>query len=147
MYPPPMTSLILEIKDAEELVKEFPIAQRGKYTRQLTVHKTARNNLAKALSPSSISVPAPTSTAEDRQRGRLLRSTARLDASSARLDNSLRLGHETEEMGSQILGVLKKQRDQIERTREELDKSEGYVDKSLKTLKEMSRRYPSFLLT
>jgi vesicle transport through interaction with t-SNAREs protein 1 len=136
-----LTAVNSEFKDAEELVKEFPTAQRGKYTRQLATHKTARKNLAKALSsPSSALASTSSLTAEDAQRERLLLSTGRLDASSARLDNSLRVGQETENTGAAILEDLKKQREQIERTREELDKSEGYVDKSLKTLKEMSRR-------
>jgi vesicle transport through interaction with t-SNAREs 1 len=97
-------------------------------------------------SASSVSVSTSTLTAEDTQRDRLLRSTGRLDASSARLDNSLRLGQETENTGAAILGDLKKQREQLERTREEVDKSEGYVDKSMKTLKEMSRRYTASFL-
>jgi hypothetical protein len=41
----------------------------------------------------------------------------------------------------ETLEKLKAQREQLENTRAELDKAEGYLDKSLKTLKEMGRRY------
>ena len=85
--------------------------------------------------------PGSLADKQDIQRDRLLRSTARLDVSSRRLDNSLRIGEDAENTGAWILRDLKEQTEQIKRTREQLDKSDTYLEKSMKTLKEMSRRY------
>ena len=74
-------------------------------------------------------------------RDRLLASTARLESLNRRLENSHRIASETETSGTETLAKLKAQRDQLENTRAELDKAEGYMDKSLKVLKEMGSRY------
>lgn len=79
--------------------------------------------------------------AQETQRDRLLHSTARLEASSRRLDNSHRIANETETLGADILTELHKQRGQIEDTKTKLAEGEGYVNKSLKTLKDMGKWY------
>ena len=77
---------------------------------------------------------------EDAQRTRIVNSTARLEASTRRLENSHRIALDTEEIGVGIVGDLKRQSEQLQRTKATLDESEGYVDRSMKVLKDMSRR-------
>ena len=74
------------------------------------------------------------------QRQQLLSGTERLDRSSQRLRDSHRLANETEQIGAGILGDLRGQREIIVNTHSMLQESEGYVDKSIKTLRGMARR-------
>ncbi|KAF8425662.1 t-SNARE [Tirmania nivea] len=74
------------------------------------------------------------------QRQQLLGGTERLERSSQRLRDSHRLANETEEIGTGILGDLRGQREVIMNTHSMLQESEGYVDKSIKTLRGMARR-------
>ncbi|KAI7975165.1 hypothetical protein EIK77_001851 [Talaromyces pinophilus] len=80
------------------------------------------------------------------QRQQLLSGTERLERSSARLQESQRLALETEDIGRGTLADLQVQRETIERTRQNLHQSEGYVDTSIKTLRGMARRYCTPLL-
>ncbi|KUL84653.1 hypothetical protein ZTR_06667 [Talaromyces verruculosus] len=73
------------------------------------------------------------------QRQQLLSGTERLERSSARLQESQRLALETEDIGRGTLADLQVQRETIERTRQNLHQSEGYVDTSIKTLRGMAR--------
>jgi vesicle transport through interaction with t-SNAREs 1 len=79
--------------------------------------------------------------AQDAQRARLLSGTERLERSSQRLQESHRLANETEGVGAGILGDLHAQRQQLLHTRETLMEADGYVDKSIRTLKGMARRF------
>ena len=74
------------------------------------------------------------------QRQQLLSGTDRLTRSSGRLRESQRIAIETEEIAAGTMRDLHGQRQQIEGTRERLLQSEGFTDRSIKTLKEMSRR-------
>ena len=74
------------------------------------------------------------------QRQQLLSGTERLDRSSQRLRDSQRVANETEDIGRSTLADLNVQREQIVNTRTRLLESEGYVDRSMKTLKTMGRR-------
>lgn len=74
------------------------------------------------------------------QRQQLLSGTDRLERSSQRLRDSQRIANETEEVGRGTLADLNLQRESIIRTRGTLLESEGYVDRSVKTLRTMSRR-------
>ncbi|OLL24399.1 Vesicle transport v-SNARE protein vti1 [Neolecta irregularis DAH-3] len=74
------------------------------------------------------------------QRVRLLSGTDRLERSSQRLRDSQRLAHETEGLGAGILTDLRGQREQLQNTRDMLLETDGYVDKSVRTLKGMARR-------
>lgn len=51
-----------------------------------------------------------------------------------------RLANETEGIGSQIMMDLRSQRETLENARDTLFQADSYVDKSIKTLKVMSRR-------
>ena len=74
------------------------------------------------------------------QRQQLLSGTERLDRSSQRLRESQRIANETEDIGRGTLADLHQQREQIQHTRMTLLESEGYVDRSVKTLRGMARR-------
>ncbi|KAL8744815.1 MAG: hypothetical protein Q9190_002987 [Brigantiaea leucoxantha] len=74
------------------------------------------------------------------QRQQLLSGTERLDRSSQRLRESQRIANETEGIGRDTLADLQLQRETIQHTRMNLLESEGYVDKSVKTLRGMARR-------
>ena len=75
------------------------------------------------------------------QRQQLLSGTERLDRSSQRLRDSQRVANETEDIGRGTLADLQLQRETIQHTRQTMLESEGYVDRSVKTLRGMARRY------
>ena len=75
------------------------------------------------------------------QRQQLLSGTDRLERSSGRLRESQRVALETEDIGRNTLADLSRQRETIEHTRGTLLESEGYTDRSNKTLRGMARRY------
>lgn len=74
------------------------------------------------------------------QRQQLLSGTERLGRSSQRLRDSQRVALETEAIGASTLADLHQQRQTIEHTHQNLQQSEGYVDRSVKTLRGMARR-------
>ncbi|KAL9007497.1 MAG: hypothetical protein Q9173_007249 [Seirophora scorigena] len=74
------------------------------------------------------------------QRQQLLSGTERLDRSSQRLRDSQRIANETEDIGRDTLADLQLQRETIQHTRMNMLESEGYVDRSVKTLRGMARR-------
>ncbi|KAK4937866.1 t-SNARE VTI1 [Elasticomyces elasticus] len=74
------------------------------------------------------------------QRQQLLSGTERLGRSSQRLQESQRIALETEQIGASTLADLHGQRNVIENTHRNLLQSEGYVDRSVKTLRGMARR-------
>ena len=75
------------------------------------------------------------------QRQQLLSGTDRLDRSTQRLKNSQALANDTETIGASTLADLERQRNVIQHTTDMLLESEGYVDRSVKTLRGMARRY------
>jgi len=74
------------------------------------------------------------------QRQQLLKGTDRLERSSGRLRESQRIALQTEEIGANTLADLGRQRETIVHTRTTLGESEGYTDRSIKTLRGMARR-------
>lgn len=74
------------------------------------------------------------------QRQQLLAGSDRLDRSTQRLRASQQLASETEAVGRDTLADLHVQRETIQRTHDRLLESEGYVDRSVKTLRGMARR-------
>lgn len=83
----------------------------------------------------------PTQDDQLEQRQQLLSGTDRLERSGGRLRESQRIALETEDIGRNTLADLSRQRETIEHTRGTLLESEGYTDRSNKTLKGMARRY------
>lgn len=67
--------------------------------------------------------------------------TDRLDRSTQRLKASQQLANETESIGANTLATLQQQRETIEHTTRVMYESEGYVDRSLKSIKGIARRY------
>lgn len=82
----------------------------------------------------------PTGDDQLEQRQQLLSGTDRLERSSGRLRESQRIALETEDIGRNTLGDLAAQRETIQNTRTVLLESEGYTDRSNKTLRGMARR-------
>lgn len=76
----------------------------------------------------------------DLQRRQLLNNNSSLGRTSDRLKDSQRVALETERIGGNILNDLRSQGEQISGSRNVLMAADGYVDKSIKTLKSMSRR-------
>ncbi|KAF7845738.1 hypothetical protein BT93_L0866, partial [Corymbia citriodora subsp. variegata] len=81
----------------------------------------------------------PTGDDQLEQRQQLLSGTDRLERSSGRLRDSQRVALETEDIGRNTLADLARQRETIQNTRETLLESEGYTDRSNKTLRGMAR--------
>ncbi|KAM3121959.1 hypothetical protein ACQ2H7_004847 [Candidozyma auris] len=77
---------------------------------------------------------------EGSQRKQLLSNNASLERSSERLRESQRVALETEGIGGNILNDLRAQREQITNARNTLSSADNYVDRSVQTLKSMSRR-------
>lgn len=76
----------------------------------------------------------------DSQRKQLLNNNSSLERSSERLRESQRVALETENIGGNILNDLRAQRETILNSRNTLHQADNYVDKSIKTLKTMTRR-------
>lgn len=74
------------------------------------------------------------------QRQKLLNTNASIERSSQRIQDATRTALESETVGSSILNNLRSQRDQILNTRNTLNEADTYVDRSLRTLKSMTRR-------
>lgn len=85
--------------------------------------------------------PSGPSDAHNEQRQQLLSGTDRLERSSQRLRSTMAVANETEQIGASTLGDLGRQREVITNTQQRLLESEGYVDRSVKTLRGMARRY------
>jgi vesicle transport through interaction with t-SNAREs protein 1 len=143
-----------ELIGALELeLQNIPTAGRVKLTQRVREHKLkleqARRQLKQAKDDAA-SRDLFGARGDDRysgdddaafaQRGRLLAGHERLENASARLQNSQRLANETEGIGAGILRDLSAQGEQIRNTRERLMQADGYVDKSMKSLKSMGRR-------
>lgn len=79
-------------------------------------------------------------TDQSSQRKKLLSNHSILERTSGRLRDSQRVALETENIGSNILNDLRSQREQISNSRNTLMTADGYIDKSVKTLRSMSRR-------
>ncbi len=74
------------------------------------------------------------------QRQSLLKNNASLSRTSDRLRDSQRIANETEDVGANILNNLRGQREQLLNSRNTLMEADGYVDRSISTLRTMSRR-------
>lgn len=81
----------------------------------------------------------PTNLNEE-QRQQLLSNHELLTKSGDRLKDATRVASETEGVGSQIMMDLRSQRETLENARQTLFQADSYVDKSIRTLKTMSRR-------
>lgn len=74
------------------------------------------------------------------QRQQLLSNHAVLSRTGDKLRDATRLAIDTEGVGSQIMMDLRSQRETLDNARQTLFQADSYVDKSIRTLKTMSRR-------
>ncbi|QLL31041.1 hypothetical protein HG536_0A08580 [Torulaspora globosa] len=77
---------------------------------------------------------------DEGQRQQLLSNHQILQSSGDKLRDASRIATETEGIGSQIMMDLRSQRETLENARNTLFQADSYVDKSIRTLKTMSRR-------
>lgn len=77
---------------------------------------------------------------DDEQRQQLLSNHSILQGTGDRLRDATRIATETEGIGSNIMNDLRSQRETLENARQTLFTADSYVDKSIRTLKTMSRR-------
>lgn len=73
-------------------------------------------------------------------RTRLLAGTTLLEDGTRRLQDSQRIALETEEQGADILRSLRVQREQIQNSRDTLQRADTSIDRASGTLKKMIRR-------
>ncbi|AAS53206.1 AFL168Wp [Eremothecium gossypii ATCC 10895] len=84
--------------------------------------------------------PAGAADMDNEQRQQLLSNHAMLQQTGERLVDAMRLANETEGIGNQVMMDLRSQRETLEHSRQNLFLADSYVDKSVRTLKTMSRR-------
>ncbi|AET37883.1 v-SNARE protein VTI1 Ecym_2131 [Eremothecium cymbalariae DBVPG len=77
---------------------------------------------------------------DDDQREQLLANHSILQRTGNRLVDAAQLANEAEGVGNQIMMDLRSQREALENSRQNLFQADSYVDKSIRTLKTMSRR-------
>ncbi|KIW72739.1 hypothetical protein PV04_00915 [Phialophora macrospora] len=148
------------IDEAKELLDQMnleksniPTSQRSKVNARFRNHQSDVDALSRKLKSLADSdrkqlfgdryTDDPESGPRDlqlEQRQQLLSGTERLGRSSDRLRESQRIALETEQIGASTLADLHQQRNVIENTHRNLLQSEGYVDRSVKTLRGMARR-------
>ena len=148
------------LEEADELLGQMklekqnvPSASRTRLSQRLRNHESdvdaARRKLRSladdraALFGGRYRDDDPSSSSHDaqlEQRQQLLAGTDRLDRSTQRLKHSQALALETEAIGASTLADLERQRGVIQHTSGVLLESEGYVDRSVKTLRGMARR-------
>ncbi|KAI9139203.1 t-SNARE [Paraphysoderma sedebokerense] len=151
-----------EIEEAEEILSQMDIevyslppttrtklqpklknykAEVDKWKKDLTnVRRTAPADRA-ALLGSDADFDSPYDDMQSQaQRDRLMMGTDRLNKASERLMDSHRIALETEQSGISTLQELRRQREQIEHTRNSLREADSYIDKAQRTLRGMARR-------
>ncbi|PHH75655.1 hypothetical protein CDD82_4355 [Ophiocordyceps australis] len=146
------------LEEADELIgqmrlekQNIPTSSRAKVNQRLRNHETEVDSYLRKLTSLSSDrsalfgsryrdEPAGAADAHLEQRQQLLSGTDRLERSTQRLKASQALAHETEAIGADTLSNLHSQREMIQHTHDQLLSSEGYVDRSVKTLRGMARR-------
>ncbi|QUC16465.1 uncharacterized protein UV8b_00706 [Ustilaginoidea virens] len=141
-----------ELLDSMRLEKQnIPTSSRAKvnqrfrnYEADIDAHRRKLSGLASdraaLFGTRYTDEPAGSSDLHLEQRQQLLSGTDRLDRSTQRLKASQALANETEAVGASTLADLEIQRNRIQHTQSVLLRSEGYVDRSVKTLRGMARR-------
>ncbi|EJD04617.1 vesicle transport v-snare protein vti1 [Fomitiporia mediterranea MF3/22] len=115
-------------------------------TRARTLHATVQR--AALLSSTSDAAGSPFRDSTDElpgggissDRTRLLKGTQLLEGGSQRLQDAHRVALETEDQGADILRDLRRQREQIENSRNTLQTADSAIDRASGTLKRMIRR-------
>ncbi|KAK0490995.1 vesicle transport v-snare protein vti1 [Armillaria novae-zelandiae] len=148
----------MELDEADEMVSQMDIeiqgipqsiraqyhtrmrdakAELARYKKLLKERNARTALLSSASGPAFASSDEPYGVSD---RTRLLAGTALLDDGTKRLQDSHRIALETEEQGADILMNLRTQREQIENSRDVLQRADSSIDRASKTLKGMIRR-------
>lgn len=155
-----ITSIEASIEESLEIydqmiieVQNMPSSKRASYNSKVRQYKneidTQKQNLNKLIDSQDKRAlfgnryedeEAEIGLEGDQQRKQLLSNHGSLERSSERLRDSQRIALETESIGGNILNDLRSQREQIMGARDTLMVADGYVDRSIQTLKSMSRR-------
>jgi len=122
------------IKSAKAELTRFKKLSKELHT-QLTRSDLLGGVGGRPIGPSSADDPYGSS-----DRTRLLAGTALLEDGTKRLQDSQRIALETEEQGADILANLRRQREQIENSRDTLHSADASIDRASGTLKKMIRR-------
>jgi len=153
----------MELDEADEMVSQMEIELQGmpqsikpqyqarikSAKTELSRYKKLSKDLHAQLGRSDLlggvgGRPIGPSSADDpygsSDRTRLLAGTALLEDGTKRLQDSQRIALETEEQGADILSNLRRQREQIENTRDTLHTADTSIDRASGTLKKMVRR-------
>jgi vesicle transport through interaction with t-SNAREs protein 1 len=140
-----------ELLDSMRLEKQnIPQSSKINVTKRLRNHESDVDTAARKLKSLQDDKAAlfgkrytdnPTQDDQLEQRQQLLGGTESLERSSGRLRESRRIALETEDIGRNTLADLGRQRETIVHARDVLLESEGYTDRSNKTLRGMARRY------
>ncbi|KAK0242744.1 vesicle transport v-SNARE protein N-terminus-domain-containing protein [Armillaria nabsnona] len=150
----------MELDEADEMVSQMdieiqgiPQSIRAQYQTRMRDAKAELSRYKKLLKELNsqlartalLSGPSSAFTSSDEPYGvsdrtRLLAGTALLDDGTKRLQDSHRIALETEEQGADILMNLRTQREQIENSRNVLQRADSSIDRASKTLKGMIRR-------
>ncbi|KAK0453608.1 vesicle transport v-SNARE protein N-terminus-domain-containing protein [Armillaria borealis] len=150
----------MELDEADEMVSQMdieiqgiPQSIRAQYQTRMRDAKAELSRYKKLLKELNsqlartalLSGPSSGFTSSDEPYGvsdrtRLLAGTALLDDGTKRLQGSHRIALETEEQGADILMNLRTQREQIENSRNVLQRADSSIDRASKTLKGMIRR-------
>lgn len=152
----------MELDEADEMVSQMEIEIQG-IPQSVRAHYTTRLRAAKmdlskykkmasdvrsqiARSDLLSSSPQPGAYSSDdpygpsNDRSRLLAGTTLLEDGTKRLQESHRIALETEDQGAGILMNLRSQREQIENSRNTLQRADLAIDRASGTLKKMIRR-------
>ncbi|CDK29608.1 unnamed protein product [Kuraishia capsulata CBS 1993] len=132
-------------------VQNISTAQRSSYNAKIRTYQADLNRLRKELKSlmddedrrnlfGDYPEQSGATDAAYSQRQQLLKSNASLDRSTQRLQESTRTALETEDVGAGILNSLRGQREQLINARDTLMEADSYVDRSISTLKSMTRR-------
>ncbi|KZT68519.1 V-snare-domain-containing protein [Daedalea quercina L-15889] len=153
----------MELDEADEMVSQMeieiqgiPQSLRAAYQARIKAakgdlarHKKLSKDLHASTARADLLARAPAAYAADDpsiaddpygDRTRLLAGTALLEDGSRRLQESHRVALETEDQGADILRSLRVQREQIENSRDTLQRADTSIDRASGTLKKMIRR-------
>lgn len=121
-------------------IQNISTQYRSTYNAKMRTFKADIDNLKEELKKLMDDEDRRNLFGADYQRQQLLKGNSTLEESSNKLRDSSRIAMETEDIGASILNDLRSQREQIVNSRSTLMEADGYVDKSIKTLKTMTRR-------
>ncbi|KAF9000109.1 vesicle transport v-snare protein vti1 [Cyathus striatus] len=152
----------IELDEADDIVSQLeieiqgiPKSIKGQYVSRLKqvkadlvkykklskdIHsQAARADLMGGFRRGAGSSPSDDPYGENGERSRLLAGTETLADGSRRLQDSTGIALEAEEQGADILRNLRRQREQIENTRDTLQQADTHIDRSSTTIKGMIR--------